>query len=129
MKNLIYFDSFSAVEAIHKVENADQFSEVLNQAKVKKDAAMRRDDWDNDRKKKSLLYLCTNAQNFTDGHRHQESAVHNGMYAFDNDDPDVNPLDLYNTKIRGREKALGIESLLVLIVTLIGSAVLQYSWV
>ena len=108
MKKLIFFDSFSAVESIHKVENADQFSEVLNQAKVKKDAAMRRDDWDNDRKKKSLLYLCTNAQNFTDGHRHQESAVDNGMYAFDNDDPDVNPLDLYNTKIRGREKALGI---------------------
>ncbi len=108
MKTIIYFESFSSVESIHKVENADQFSKVLNRAKAKKDAAMRRKDWNNDRKKKSLLYLCTNAQNFTDGHRHQGSAVDNGMYAFDNDDPDVNPLDLYNNKIRGREKALGI---------------------
>ena len=58
--------------------------------------------------KEKLPVVCPHAASFKGGVRKNENAVLNGMYLFENDDEQVNPLQLYNDKIKGREKELRI---------------------
>lgn len=58
-------------------------------------------------KTKNLPVVCFHAM-FTDGYRHNESAVPSGLSIYDVDHLTIDPRTYYNTKVAGREEELQI---------------------
>lgn len=79
-------------------KDAEAFNELINHSKnlIHQGAA------------KEQLPVVTVHAVYDGEPRTNHTGRRNGMYLFENDDTQVNPLDLYNNKVKGHEKELGI---------------------
>ncbi len=79
-------------------KNSEEFTELINMSLelIKKRAA------------KEQLPVVTAHGVFDNEPCKNEYGKWNGMFLFENDDPNIDPVDLYNNKVKGHEKEWGI---------------------